>query len=125
MTPEEKKVVAAIFAANPDTDHVLSTGDGNFFLPKAIDHARYHANANGLKIEKILLDGKAQSQQIIPDGGASPDDDSATAQAGAAEEVTSGESEGAESASSETKGENGDAPASSVPAKKSTSTKKK
>ncbi|MFN4124140.1 MAG: hypothetical protein ACK4GL_12650 [Flavobacteriales bacterium] len=124
MTPEEKKAVAAIFAANPDTDHVLSTGDGNFFLPKAIDHARYHANANGLKVEKILRDGKSQSQQIIPERGASPDEDSAPAQAGAAGEAPSGESEGADNASTESQGENGAAPVAAAPAKKTTPKKK-
>jgi hypothetical protein len=101
MTPETKKVIDDIFAAHPELDHVHATADGNVFLPKAIDHARYHAQQTGQEIETVYRDGAAKAPITPPEA---EEDEAAAEQAAATsatDEDNAANGEGSEGESSE------------------------
>jgi hypothetical protein len=64
---ELKAKAIEVFEAT-GSDKLLSTGDGNFFLPAAKSLAEDHARKNGLKVTEILRAQKAEeAKEEVPD----------------------------------------------------------
>lgn len=59
MNKEElNKAAEPVFEFHKDAEFLYATGDGQFFLPKAKNHAYNHAKMVGREVVKLHRDGK-------------------------------------------------------------------